>query len=215
MAKTGGIEGGEVMVKRRVGMGPSPYKDDDVTYAYNGKKVIAVDGDELWRKIKENFGDEVEGEVKTFTAGVKRKKEYKEIWLKISRERFHDLVKWMNEIQPPHLAVASGRDAGEEIELIYHFSLFYGIRGREISVNVKVSLPKNDPVIDTITDVIPGALITEREKQEMLGIKVRNIPDPRRVFTSDELPEGYYPWRNDNDPEVEKEVVRDLSKEGL
>lgn len=203
------------MVKRRIGMGPAPYKDGDVTYCYDGRMVKALDGDELWNRIKEAFGEAVEGEVKTFTTGVKKKKEYKEIWLKVTRERFHDLVKWLSDIQPPHLAVASGRDAGEEIELIYHLSIFYGIRDGEVSVNVKVVLPKSDPTIDTITDVIPGALITEREKQEMLGIKVKNIPDPRRVFTSDELPEGYYPWRNDNDPEVEKQLVRDIAKEGL
>ncbi|MCD6383475.1 MAG: NADH-quinone oxidoreductase subunit C [Thermoplasmata archaeon] len=203
------------MRKKRAGMGEAPYKKDNETFTYDGKKVTAYPAEKLFDMIKEDFGEDVEGEVKTFTAGVKKKKEYKEIWLKVKRERFHELVEWMSKIQVPHLAVASGRDAGEEIELIYHFSLFYGIRDSEVSLCVKVSLPKEDPVIDTITDILPGALITEREKQEMLGVKVKNIPDPRRVFTSDELPEGYYPWRNDNDPEVEKELVRDLSKEGL
>lgn len=203
------------MPGKRVGIGSAPYKDDKVTYRYDGKKVTAMDGEELLLKIKEAFGDAVEGEVKTFTAGVKKKKEYKEIWLTVQRDRFHDLVKWLSDIQVPHLAVASGRDAGEEIELTYHFSIFYGIRDSEVSVNVRVRLPKKDPVIDTITDILPGALITEREKQEMLGVRVKGIPDPRRVFTSDELPDGFYPWRADNDPEVEKSLVEDIAKEGL
>jgi membrane-bound hydrogenase subunit beta len=44
---------------------------------------------------------------------------------------------------------------------------------------------------------MPGATFTEREKQEMLGIEVVGIPDPRRLFLPDDFPEGVYPWRKD------------------
>ena len=67
----------------------------------------------------------------------------------------------------------------------------------EISINISVELPKTKPEIDTICDIIPGALITEREKQEMLGVTIKGIPDSRRVFLTDDFPEGVYPWRKD------------------
>ncbi len=93
--------------------------------------------------------------------------------------------------------MASGYDLGDTIELVYHFSLFHGERGRELSLNITVSLPKDNPVIDTITDLIPGALISEQEKQEMLGVKIHGIPKDARVFVADDFPKDVYPWRRD------------------
>jgi membrane-bound hydrogenase subunit beta len=80
---------------------------------------------------------------------------------------------------------------------VYHFSLFHGGRGRELSLNITVILPKSDPVIETITDLIPGALISEQEKQEMLGVKIQGIPKDSRVFIADDFPKDVYPWRRD------------------
>jgi len=69
----------------------------------------------------------------------------------------------------------------------------------EISLNIAVEIPKTKPEIETICDLIPGALITEREKQEMLGIKVIGIPDSRRLFLPDDFPKDVYPWRKDEE----------------
>ena len=58
-------------------------------------------------------------------------------------------------------------------------------------------MPKTKPEIETICDYIPGTLITEREKQEMLGVKIIGIPDTRRLFLPDDFPKDVYPWRKD------------------
>ena len=60
-----------------------------------------------------------------------------------------------------------------------------------------VPVTKTDLKVPTITGIIPGALTSEREKQEMLGIEVVGIPDGRRMFLPDDFPQGVYPWRND------------------
>ena len=86
---------------------------------------------------------------------------------------------------------------GDTINIVNHFTLFHGVRGREVSLNITVPLPKSDPIMDTITDLIPGALISEQEKQEMLGIKVKGIPKDQRVFVSSDIPDGVFPWRKD------------------
>ena len=57
--------------------------------------------------------------------------------------------------------------------------------------------PKKDLTIPTVTDLIPGAIFTERETQEMMGVEVIDIPDGRRLFLAGDLPEGIYPWRKD------------------
>jgi len=64
-------------------------------------------------------------------------------------------------------------------------------------VGLRVILPKNDLKIPTITDLVPGAIYTERETQEMMGVEVVGIPDSRRLFLPEDIPEGVYPWRTD------------------
>jgi membrane-bound hydrogenase subunit beta len=59
-------------------------------------------------------------------------------------------------------------------------------------------LPKDNLKVQTITDIIPGAIFTERETQEMMGITVEGIPDNRRLFIPEDFPEGVYPWRRDD-----------------
>jgi membrane-bound hydrogenase subunit beta len=126
------------------------------------------------------------------------KTEFVHVWFRIETGLLKEAVKHLFAFeQYPHFAVTSGYDLGDTIELVYHFSLFYGERGREMSLNMTVTLPKDNPVIDTITDLIPGALISEQEKQEMLGVKIRGIPKDIRVFVADDIPEGIFPWRRD------------------
>ena len=60
--------------------------------------------------------------------------------------------------------------------------------------------------------MIPGALISERELQEMLGVKIKGIPDSRRLFLPKEIPRGVYPWRRDS--KGLGKLVRNLNKDG-
>ena len=117
--------------------------------------------------------------------------------MKIDKSIFKPFIKHLCDYQFPHLAVVCGNDYPKEIELVYLFSLDFGKERKEISLNVAVDLPKSKPEIETICDYIPGALITEREKQEMLGVKIIGIPDNRRLFLPPDFPEGVYPWRKD------------------
>jgi len=127
--------------------------------------------------------------------------------------------------QYPHLSVIAAVDCGETIELPYVFALFSGAghdaagsspdaeKSREVRVIATAVLEKANPEIDTISDLIPGALFSEREKQEMMGVKVKGIPDPRRLFLPDDVPEGVYPWRKD-ETGIPPEMVRELWKTG-
>ena len=120
------------------------------------------------------------------------------LWMTLDKSIFKEAVKHLFTFDAfPHFAVSSGYDLGDTIELIYHFSLYHGERARELSLNMKVALPKANPSIETITDLIPGALISEQEKQELLGVKILGIPKDTRVFIADDIPSGVYPWRRD------------------
>ena len=154
------------------------------------EKIVKSFKDEFKTKIKDS-------RIEKHVAGSK-KNELIHIWLNIDKSIFKKIVKHIIKLEKyPHLAVVSGYDMGKTINLVYHFSIYYGERAKEISINITVELPKNNPVIETITDLIPGALITEQEKQEMLGIKVKGIPKDERVFIPNDFPKGVYPWRKD------------------
>jgi membrane-bound hydrogenase subunit beta len=154
------------------------------------EKIVKSFKDEFKTKIKET-------RIEKHDTGSK-KNQLIHIWLNVDKSIFKKIVEHVIKLEKyPHLAVVSGYDMGKTINLVYHFSIYYGERAKEISINVTVELPKSNPFIETITDLIPGALITEQEKQEMLGIKVKGIPKDERVFIPKDFPKGVYPWRKD------------------
>ena len=138
----------------------------------------------------------------------------REVWLTLDKDLLNDALAKLATFDYPHLSVISGVDVGEAVELLYHFFIYYGRdRNAEIKVTMTVSLPKDDLTVDTISGIIPGAVFSEREKQEFLGIKVIGIPDDRRLFIPDHFPAGVYPWRKDEtgiprDHELAKELWR-------
>ena len=154
--------------------------------------------EDVLSSFQTKFGTNItQSRIERGTSGT-LKTEFIHLWFHVETTVFKEVVKHLFTFeQYPHFAVTSGYDLGDSIELVYHFSLFHGERGRELSLNVTIKLPKQNPVIDTITDIIPGSLISEQEKQEMLGVQIRGIPNNTRVFIADEIPKDVYPWRRD------------------
>ena len=127
-----------------------------------------------------------------------KKNKFRSLWIDVKKSAFRAAVEHICQLQEyPHLAVISSSDLGADIELIYHFTIYYGEQLQELSLGLRVKLPKNDLSIPTITDLISGAIFTERETQEMMGVEVAGIPDTRRLFLPEDFPEGVYPWRKD------------------
>ena len=127
-----------------------------------------------------------------------KKNKFHSLWVEVKKIAFRDTVEHICQLQEyPHLAIISSNDLGAEVELIYHFTIYYGHHLEELSMGLRVKVPKSDLTIPTITDLIPGAVFTEREIQEMMGVEVVGIPDKRRLFLPEDFPEGVYPWRKD------------------
>jgi NADH:ubiquinone oxidoreductase subunit C len=78
-----------------------------------------------------------------------------------------------------HLSAITGVDTGDGIELLYHFWDGYGL-------TLCVLLPRQEPRIATLTDLIPGAAYYEREVIEMLGVTFEGHPDPRPLLLPDD-----------------------------
>src|SRR5665648_1187785 len=141
--------------------------------------------EEIIKLFKEKFNDSItNSRIEIKTAGLK-KNSYSVIWLEIELKDFKEAVKLLCTIQFPHFAIISGSDTGEEIKLTYHFSIYYGERSKEISLNLTTNLPKNNLKLPTITDLIPGAQTAEREIKEMLGVTIKGLPDLTLIHISE------------------------------
>ena len=91
------------------------------------------------------------------------------------------------------LATASGKDGRDRIEVLYHYCL----DALSVVVTIRTWGLKPNPEVDSIAQVLPGANFIEREMFDLLGIRFRNHPDPRRLILSDDWPSGVYPLRRD------------------
>jgi membrane-bound hydrogenase subunit beta len=160
-------------------------------------KANKLTPEELVKNFKDMFKTKIKSARIKKKAFASKKKEAINIWMKVDKDSFKDVVKHLVKIQYPHLAVVSGTDLGKVIELIYHFTIYYDDALGEITLNISVDLPKSNPTIESLCDIIPGAQVTEREKQEMLGVKIKAIPDDRRLFVPEDFPKEVFPWRRD------------------
>lgn len=89
-----------------------------------------------------------------------------------------------------HLSTISGVDLGEQIAVVYHVDC-----GGGTLLNLKLNLEKSAPVLQTVTDIFPAAVLYERELMDMLGVKIEGHPDPRRLFLPEDWPADEYPLR--------------------
>jgi NADH:ubiquinone oxidoreductase subunit C len=112
--------------------------------------------------------------------------------VKVAREQLLPVLTYLKEqFGFTHMATISGVDLGESFEVIYHLA------SNLATVNVRILTPRNAPKIPSTCSVIHGAILYERELQDMFGLVVENIPDPRPLLLADDWPAGEYPLRKD------------------
>jgi Ni,Fe-hydrogenase III component G len=90
-----------------------------------------------------------------------------------------------------HLSTISGVDKGETFEFLYHFA------SPVAAITVRHEVPRAAPRFASICPIIPGAVLYERELQEMFGVTVEGLPDGRRLNLPDDWPDGQFPLRKD------------------
>lgn len=164
-------------------------------------------------RFSERFGDQVSNiRVLEWGEGIKKVPK-RSLWMTIPREILINAVEELIAIDYPHLGVVSAVDNGDVIDLLYQMQIFFGGKHEEIEITLTVQVPKADPHIPTISGLIPGAVYTEREKQDMIGVIVDGIPDSRRIFLPKDFPENVYPWRKD-DKGIPQSMVKELWKVG-
>jgi NADH:ubiquinone oxidoreductase subunit C len=112
--------------------------------------------------------------------------------IEISRESLLEVAKILkNDFDGHHISTITVLDSGENFELLYHILANGGL------VTLKVFLPRKDPSVETLTGILPGAILYERELHDIMGIEVKNHPDMRILLLPDSWGDKGYPLRKD------------------
>lgn len=113
-----------------------------------------------------------------------------------------DLAAAATEIQANrlgYLAAITGIDLGAEageLETLYHFCQAGAV------ITLRIRLPRENPVVATLTGIIPGAEPFERELSEMFGVTVEGLRAPDHLYLPEDWPDEVFPQRKDFDPAV-------------
>jgi len=115
------------------------------------------------------------------------------IFAEVSADNFEKVFEYaVKELYFVMLCGMTGMDDGATFSFMYHIA-----REDGIMLNLKLSVDKNNPLIKTVTGYFPGADIYEREVMDLLGAKVKGLPEGTRYPLSDDWPTGEYPLRKD------------------
>ena len=112
--------------------------------------------------------------------------------IQVAAESVRDIVEIMLETDPNlGISAITGLDLGENIGVMYHFRL-----NQKLATLIS-EVPKSNPRIQSITDVIPGANFHERELFDLFGVTIVGHPSPGRLVLPEDWPVDLFPLRKD------------------
>lgn len=120
-----------------------------------------------------------------------------------NKEVLKEIVKFLKELNFNHLQTLTAVDYLNlqekfRFEVVYQF---YSIP-LKISLRIRVKVPEEDPIVDSIVDLYPAANFLEREVYDLFGILFKGHPNLKRIL----LPENWagHPLRKDYPLEPEE-----------
>jgi NADH-quinone oxidoreductase subunit C len=140
--------------------------------------------EDMLKDLKSRFA----GEILEFV-----EKSPKRAYVEIKPEAIRKVALYLFKDLGARFNIASGLDARQNMEILYHFTL----EDINLLISLRVKLAKSNLEIDSLAPLFEAANWVEREIHELLGIKFRGHPDLRRLFLPDDWPQGVYPLRRD------------------
>ncbi|NIR86770.1 NADH-quinone oxidoreductase subunit C [Candidatus Bathyarchaeota archaeon] len=122
----------------------------------------------------------------------------------IAKEQLRKTIKKLIGLEGfTHLSTITGVDVGPQVELIYHLAY------EDALVSLRVRVWKENPILPTIVDLIPGAVLYEREIHDLFGVGFEGNLDLSPLILPDTWPEGIFPLRKEWTPERISEKIED------
>jgi len=120
------------------------------------------------------------------------------LFAEVPRESLHDVLGFaVKDMQFTILCAITGLDEGGSLGAIYHLA-----REDGVMLNVRTSVPKEQPILQTVTGLFPAAEAYERELVDLMGFQVQGLPEGPRYPLPDDWPPNQFPLRKDWKPEA-------------
>lgn len=137
---------------------------------------------ELTTDLKQRFSDKV---TETMIQRPRR------VFMTITSDALTEIVSYVAQKGCRHVSTITGLDLGQSLGVIYHL-----IEGNVV-LSLKTVVPKSDPKLSTIVNIIPGAELYEREIHDMFGVVFQGHPDLSPLILPEKWPTGLYPLRKE------------------
>lgn len=125
------------------------------------------------------------------------------IFVHVKKDALKATISYLTDVlEFKHLSTITGVDLRSQLELIYHLA-YEG----SIVLSLKVTVPSENPAVPTITDLIPGAVLYEREVHDLLGVKFEGHPDLSPLILPEGWPQDVYPLRKEHTLEELRELT--------
>lgn len=141
--------------------------------------------DEIIKNINDRFGSRI--------LNINKKSD-RRVYIDIYPKDITGLVRYIFKESGFRFNTASGVDDFDSLEILYHFS--HDTSGITISLRAIIK-DKQDPHVDTITNITRSAWWIERELYELFGIEFDGNTDLRPLLLPDDWPKGVYPLRKE------------------
>lgn len=133
---------------------------------------------EILLEIKNHFPDAI----------LEVSEPYGFLTIEVKKDKLKEVIKrftgvFLTDICGIHYPENKGRELG----VIYHFHFLE----TNVRFRLKTFLPKENPEIESITDLFAGANWLERETFDFYGIQFKGHPDLRVILNDESL--GYHP----------------------
>jgi NADH-quinone oxidoreductase subunit C len=117
--------------------------------------------------------------------------------MQIAPDRLHDAIRTAQALLLfDRLLTISTADNGETFELLYHLT-----GPHRIVLSLSLSLPRDNPSVRTLSDLLTPAAIYERQIHDLFGIMFDGHPGLSRLMLNEDWPENQYPLRKDWKPD--------------
>jgi formate hydrogenlyase subunit 5 len=103
-----------------------------------------------------------------------------------------DVIKAMVDAdEKTAISAITGLDLGQNLGILYHF------RTSNAFITLRAEVPKENPKIATIVDLVPGATFHELEVADLFGVIFEGNTLSGHFVLTENWPEGVYPLRKD------------------
>ncbi|MEM2094066.1 MAG: NADH-quinone oxidoreductase subunit C [Candidatus Bathyarchaeia archaeon] len=124
--------------------------------------------------------------VETAGGSQRERRVFVHVTSQVIKPVLHHLI---DEMGFRHLSTITGLDLGSEIQVIYHLA------NEGFIVSLVVPVDPATPTLPTITDILPGAILYEREIHDLFGVRFEGHPKLSPLILPENWPSQIHPLR--------------------